>query len=104
VENGNGDIDMRNWSDLKRFHWIVLLIGMAAASVSIAWNSYELITLSMANVRFLETHGLLAVMEGGLVQFLVISAKGFVALLSYLLFKGIEDELMQRWRGRSRRD
>jgi len=95
---------MRHWSDLGRFHWIVLLLAMAAASVSIAWNSYGLIMLSMANIRFLERYGLLAVREGGLLQLLLIAAKGLFALLSYLLFKGIEVELMQRWRARARRD
>ena len=93
---------MRHWSDLGRFHWVVLIAIMALASVSIAWNSYDLIKLSMANIRFLETHGVMAIMAGGLVQLLLICGQGLVALFSYLVFKGIEVELMQRWRSRAR--
>ena len=94
---------MRHWADLGRFHGVVLIVAMGAASVGIAWNSYDLIRLAMANIQFLETHGVMAVMEGGLLQFLLICGKGLIALLCYLLFKGIEVELMQRWRRLARR-
>ncbi|MGL6211704.1 MAG: hypothetical protein ACRC14_17925 [Paracoccaceae bacterium] len=95
---------MRHWADLGRFHWLVLVLVMGLASVSIAWNSYGLIMLSMANVAFLESYGVAAIREGGLLQLALIGAKGLVALISYLLFKGIEVELMQRWRRLARRD
>ncbi len=91
---------MMRWLDLGRCHWTVLILCMCTASVVFAWNTYGLVSLSMANIRFLESHGIVAVMEGGLLQFLLIGAKGLIALFSYLLFKGSEIELMQRWRSR----
>jgi hypothetical protein len=93
---------MMRWLDLGRYHWTVLILCMCVASVVFAWNTYGLISLSMANIRFLESYGIVALMEGGLLQFILIGAKGLIALFSYLLFKGIEVELMQRWRSRSR--
>lgn len=92
---------MRHWSDLARFHWSVLILGMALASVSIAWNSFDLLMLSMANLQFLETFGWMAVTHGGLVQSALIVGQALVVLFSYLAFKGIEVELMQRWRAKA---
>jgi len=95
---GPGRVDYAALAGLRRYHWVALLALMAVASVSLAWNSYRLIALSMTNVDFLQRYGLLAVMEGGLVQPAVITVKGKTALLSHLLFEGIEVESMQRWR------
>jgi len=89
---------MRRLISLQRYHWLVLLLFMAAASVSLAWNSYQLVSLSMANIGFLEMHRWDAVRAGALVQLLWIVMRSFLALLSYLVFKGIEVELMHRWR------
>lgn len=89
---------MRRLVALQRYHWTGLLALMCVASVSLAWNSYQLISVSMANVGFLEMHGWDAVREGALVQLAFILLKGFLALLSYLVFKAIEVELVQRWR------
>jgi hypothetical protein len=89
---------MRRWLSLQTYHWLVLLLAIAAASASLAWNSYQLVSLSMANVGFLNMHRLDAVREGALVQLALILGKGFAALLSYLLFKALEVELLNRWR------
>jgi hypothetical protein len=91
---------MKQWLRPARYHWFALLLMMALCSVGFAWLTYGLIALAMANVEFLVRHGLLAVMEGGFVQFVLICAKGLVALILYLGFKVIEHELTQRWRGK----
>ena len=46
-------------------------------------------------------HGLIAVMDGGLLPLVLIGFKAFVALLFYIAFKGIEHELLIRWNGHS---
>ena len=56
------------------------------------------INVAMANLDFLLRHGLMGIAEGGLLQFLSILAKGFLIVLFYFGFKGIEAELLQRWR------
>jgi hypothetical protein len=89
---------MRRLMSLQRHHWLVLLAAMAVASVSLAWNSYQLIMISMANIGFLDMHGIDAVREGALVQLAVILGKGCIALVSYLAVRGIEVELVARWR------
>lgn len=90
---------MRRWLLLSEYHWAVLLVLLGLSAVVVAWISFGLINLAMANVDFLARYGLLAVREGGLVQLLEICAKASVALGAYLLFKAIETELIQRWRG-----
>lgn len=89
---------MGHWLRLSSYHWFVLLIAMAASAAVLAWLSFGLINLAMANVNFLTRHGLLAIREGGLWQLTAIGAKAGVALAAYLLFKAIETELIYRWR------
>lgn len=72
---------------------------LCLASVIFAFNSYGLVMVTMANIGFLEQYGLMAVMHGSLWQLLWLGLKGGVSLLAYLVFKGVETELVQRWRG-----
>ncbi len=90
---------MRHWLLVQSYHVVVLIAMIAACSVVFAWNSYGLIMVAMANFDFLTRWGLMAVMEGGLWQSLELALKSLVALFSYLGFKGIEHELIHRWRG-----
>ncbi len=71
---------------------------MCAFSLGLAFLSYNLFSLAMANLGFLQKYGLMAVAEGGLLQLMQIGAKGLLALLCYLGFKGAETELIARWR------
>jgi hypothetical protein len=89
---------MSRWLLLSTYHWTVLLGLLGASAALVAWISFGLINLAMANIDFLTRHGLLALREGGLLQLLEISAKACVALAAYLTFKAIETELIHRWR------
>jgi hypothetical protein len=89
---------MRNWLTLARYHWLVLLAMLAACALVLAWTSFGLLNLAMANVDFLRHYGVMAVMEGGLRQLAGIAAQAFLAMIAYLGFKGIEAELIHRWR------
>jgi hypothetical protein len=90
---------MPRWLMLSEYHWAVLLALLGISAAIVAWISFGLINLAMANFDFLARHGLLALREGGLLQLLEIGAKAAVALAAYLIFKAIETELIYRWRG-----
>lgn len=75
-----------------------VFLGLAAAGL--AWTTFDLFRLAMANADFPWRDGLVAVMHGGLWQTAVIIAKGASALFACLAFKGIERELGARWTGR----
>jgi hypothetical protein len=89
---------MRRWVMLSEYHWAVLLVLLGAAAALVAWISFGLINLAMANFDFLTHFGLLAVREGGLLQLIGIGARACVVLAAYLLFKAVETELIHRWR------
>ena len=80
---------------------LILIISLLA--VVLAWNSYGLLMVAMANVGYLQRSGLMGVVDGGLVQFVVICGKALISLFSYLGFKGIESELIRRWLDRNGR-
>ena len=91
---------MRRWLRLSEYHWIVLFLALGICATVVAWISFGLINLAMANYAFLTEFGLLALREGGLAQLLEIGGKGLVVLACYLLFKAIETELIYRWRSK----
>jgi len=83
---------------ISRYPGIVVfgLAGLAAALF--AYFTYNLLTVSMANLRFIREHGWVAITSGGLLQLLGIVATGAVALFNWLLFKACENELIDRYR------
>lgn len=89
---------MRKWVLLSEYHWAVLLAVLGFCAALVAWISFGLINLAMANFDFLTRHGLMAVREGGLLQLIGIGLRAGIALGAYLLFKAIETELIHRWR------
>jgi hypothetical protein len=93
---------MRRWLLLSSYHWLVLFAALALTAGALAWMSFGLINVAMANVEFLKRHGLMAIREGGLRQAAEIGAQAMVVLLLYFVFKAIETELIHRWRGMDR--
>ncbi len=75
---------------------VFLLAGLAAAIF--AYSTFNLLSISMANLSFLREHGWVAITSGGLVQLLGILANGAVALACWLVFKACENELIERYR------
>jgi predicted NAD/FAD-binding protein len=96
-----GTKDQR-WYHLSGRHWLTLLALLALAAIVLAWISFGLINLAMANAAFLARHGLLAIREGGLWQTVEIGGRAFLAMLAYLAFKALETEIIHRWRGLDR--
>ena len=93
---------MGRWLRLSSYHWLALMLAMALAATVLAWLSFGLVNLAMANAAFLTRYGLLAIREGGLWQTVEIGGQAFLALLAYLVFKATETELIHRWRGKDR--
>lgn len=91
---------MRHWTRLSSYHWLALWCGLALTATLVAWMSFGLINLAMANFEFLNRHGLMAIREGGFLQLIGIGARSLLALISYVGFKAIETELIFRWRNR----
>ena len=91
---------MRRFLILSRYHSVVLFLMLAICATGFAWNTYGLVMVAMANAAFLLEHRLTAVVEGGLLQAGLLALRGLGALLFYIGFKGIETELIARWRNR----
>jgi hypothetical protein len=92
-----------SWFSLSRHRAVTLFLAAGAFAALFAWNSYNLFQTAMANVNFLRTYGLMAVMDGGLTQLLTLVAYGYLSLAFYIGFKACEAELVHRWR-RHRQD
>lgn len=89
---------MKDLFRLSRYHWLFLFLVMAFCAFATAFLSFQLINIAMANLELIATHGLMGIVDGGLLQFLSILTKGFLIVTLYFCFKGMEAELLQRWR------
>ena len=89
---------MYRWLRPSAHHSLVLFVILGLLSVVLAWNTFDLIRVAMANLDYLGNFGLYALREGGAVQLTILLARGALSLVCYLGFKGIEDELTDRWR------
>lgn len=85
------------WLHPSAYHTVVLILGMGLSSAAFAFNTFDLARLAMANLDYLTKYGLMALLDGGLVQSLIIALQGLFSLLLYLAFKAGEHELMRRW-------
>ena len=88
---------MARWLYLSSYHWLVLFAAMGICGAWLAWISFGLFNLAMANLAYLTSFGLMAAVDGGLLQAAGIGLKALLALVLYLGFKGIEHELVCRW-------
>ncbi|MGH9844119.1 MAG: hypothetical protein ACREEM_35790, partial [Blastocatellia bacterium] len=86
------------WLQISRYHNLVLFLAMGGFGALFAWNSFNLVSLSMANYRYISVFGVMALMEGGLRQTVSLILSGFLSLAFYLGFKACEVELVARWR------
>ncbi len=88
---------MRIWAQkVLTFHWTTTFILMGVFSALGATASYNLFTVLAANFRFLSQHGLMAVMEGALMQLGELLANGYFALAMYIGFKACERTLVEQ--------
>jgi len=89
---------MKRLFQISRYPALFVFLLAGASTVVIAYSSYNLLSLSMANLHFLRKYGWLAVSEGGLLQFVEILAYAILALACFFVFKICETELLIRYR------
>jgi len=82
----------------RLFHgpaWLAfLLMGLAAGGFALC--SFNLLYLFQANYTLIATYGAMAAFDGGILQFIELTAWGYLALACYVLFEGCLDGLLQR--------
>ena len=84
----------------RLFHgpaWLTFLVmGMAAAGLTLC--SFNLLFLFQANYHLLFTYGAMAAFDGGLLQFIELTAWGYLALACYVVVEGCLEGLLTRAR------
>ncbi len=83
--------------DLSRWPGIVVFVFAGATAVAFAFITANLFSQAMANLNFIQRHGLVAIQEGALVQLAQLIFWGILALLTFLAFKACEVELLYRY-------
>jgi len=81
---------------ILHFHWLVTFLLMGLFSLLGAFASLNLFMTFSANFRFLSEQGVMAVMEGALVQLGQLFLTGLFALAMYLGFKACERVLVEK--------
>ena len=71
-------------------------LAMGVFIGAFALCSLNLAYLFMANFRLLSQYGLMAALDGGVLQFIELAFWGYLSLGFYLLFKGCVDGLLRR--------
>lgn len=75
--------------------WLTFIaMGVATAGFTLSWvNLFEQFS---ANLRVVGAYGLMALFDGGLLQFAELAGWGYLGLAFYVVFKGCLDGLLQR--------
>ena len=98
---------MKRFFQVSRYPAVLVFVLAGFSAVIVAYASFNLLTISMANLHFIQAHGWLALRSGALIQLLGIGALiqllgiafyGVIALASFLIFKICESELVLRYR------
>jgi hypothetical protein len=84
----------------RLFHgpaWLTFLImGMAVAGLALC--SFNLLLLFQANYNLLFTYGAMAAFDGGLLQFIELTAWGYLALACFIVVETCREGLLSRIR------
>ena len=84
----------------RLFHgpaWLTFLImGLAAGGVTLC--SINLLSLFQANFNLIATYGAMAAFDGGILQFLELTAWSYLAIACYVVAEGCLEGLLTRIR------
>jgi hypothetical protein len=89
---------MKRWLILQNWNISALFIGLGLSAAIFAWTTFNLYQIASSNFRFISDYGVMGLVDGGFLQFLEICWHALLSLLTFLLFKGCETEIMKRWR------
>ena len=89
---------MKRLFQVSRYPAVLVFLLAGLSAVIVAYASFNLLTISMANLHFIQAHGWLALRSGALIQLLGIAFYGVIALAFFLIFKICESELVLRYR------
>lgn len=89
---------MKYLFNVTRWPGLLVFATAGAMTVSFAFITVNLFSTAMANLSFIQRHGWMAVAQGALWQLAGLIFWGFLALLSYVIFKICETELVIRYR------
>ena len=83
------------------FAWLIRRAFVTFALMTVAFVVFGVLTLDLvkyvaANASFLLEYGVLALLDGGLLQFAELWFEALLALGAYLVFKLCEQALLQR--------
>ncbi len=82
----------------RLFHgpaWLTFLtMGLAAGGFTLC--SLNLLYLFQANFNLIATYGAMAAFDGGILQFIELTAWGYLALACYVVFEGCLHVLLHR--------
>ena len=73
-------------------------IAMGVAAGGFALCSFNLFFLFQANLNLIVTYGAMAAFDGGLLQFIELTAWGYLALACYVVVEGCLEGLLTRAR------
>jgi hypothetical protein len=76
--------------------WLATYVLMGVGFVSFGVASLNLVQLFAANANFIFEHGLMGLLDGGLIQLVQLVLTAYVAVACYLLFKTCEHALVER--------
>jgi len=77
-------------------HWPLTFVVMTVAFLVFGWLSLHLVEYASANLSLIHEHGLQALQDGALQQFLELALKAMCTVFFYLIFKATESILVQR--------
>jgi hypothetical protein len=75
--------------------WLTFLV-MGLATGGVALCTYDLFEIFRANYTLISTWGVMAIMDGGLLQLLQLTFWGYLGVACYVVFKGCLDGLVHR--------
>ena len=76
--------------------WWVTFVLLGVSFVLFGFITLSLLHTLMANFEFLSMYGVEAVRDGGLLQLFEIVGSGYIAAVSYVVFKLCEKVLVER--------
>jgi hypothetical protein len=79
---------------ILNYHWTVTLLLMALFGLVLGIVTLDLFMLVQANFSLIAEHGVMALLDGGLLQLAELTVLGFVALVSYVLIRACEEVLV----------